>query len=177
MKRGTDMILSGLALLVLLIPFGVVAVLQKLSSPHEPVIFRQQRVGRNAKTFTMYKFRTMKTTAPQYAATKELADAEQYISKLGHFLRFTSIDELPQLFNVLRGDMSLIGPRPLIPQEDEVHYLRAYYGIDQLRPASPAGRKSTAGICLMTTTRFSMTASTSNTSAPGLTSRCFGGVC
>ena len=134
MKRGTDMILSGLALLVLLIPFGVVAVLQKFSSPHEPVIFRQQRVGRNAKTFTMYKFRTMKTTAPQYAATKELADAEQYISKLGHFLRFTSIDELPQLFNVLRGDMSLIGPRPLIPQEDEVHYLRAYYGIDQLRP-------------------------------------------
>ena len=72
----------------------------------------------------------MKTTAPQYAATKELADAEQYISKLGHSLRFTRINELPQLFNVWKGDMSLFGPRPLIPQEDEVHYLRADYGND-----------------------------------------------
>ena len=121
-KRATDAVLSGLALLVLLIPLGLVVILQKLSSPREPAIFRQQRVGRGGKLFTMYKFRTMKTTAPQYASTKEFADAEQYISKLGHILRSTSIDELPQLYNVLRGDMSLIGPRPLIPQEDEVHY-------------------------------------------------------
>lgn len=133
-KRATDAVLSGLALLVLLIPLGVVVILQKLSSPREPAIFRQQRVGRGGKLFTMYKFRTMKTSAPQYASTKEFANAEQYISKLGHILRSTSIDELPQLYNVLRGDMSLIGPRPLIPQEDEVHYLRAYYGVDQLRP-------------------------------------------
>lgn len=121
-KRVTDAVLSGLALLVLLIPLGVVVILQKLSSPCEPAIFRQQRVGRGGKLFTMYKFRTMKTSAPQYASTKEFANAEQYISKLGHILRSTSIDELPQLYNVLRGDMSLIGPRPLIPQEDEVHY-------------------------------------------------------
>lgn len=133
-KRGTDVVLSGLALLVLLLPLGLVVIAQKLSSPSEPAIFRQRRVGRGGRVFTMYKFRTMKTTAPQYASTKELADAEQYISKLGHILRCTSIDELPQLYNVLKGDMSLIGPRPLIPQEDEVHYLRAYYGIDQLRP-------------------------------------------
>ena len=85
-------------------------VAQKISSPHEPAVFRQQRVGRGGKLFTMYKFRTMKTTAPQYASTKEFADAEQYISKLGHILRSTSIDELPQLYNVLKGDMSLIGP-------------------------------------------------------------------
>ena len=117
-KRATDAVLSGLALLVLLIPLGLVVILQKLSSPHEPAIFRQQRVGRGGKLFTMYKFRTMKTSAPQYASTKEFADAEQYISKLGHILRSTSIDELPQLYNVLRGDMSLIGPRPLIPQEE-----------------------------------------------------------
>lgn len=133
-KRATDAVLSGLALLVLLIPLGLVVILQKLSSPREPAIFRQQRVGRSGKLFTMYKFRTMKTSAPQYASTKEFANADQYISRLGHILRSTSIDELPQLYNVLRGDMSLIGPRPLIPQEDEVHYLRAYYGIDQLRP-------------------------------------------
>lgn len=133
-KRLTDVVLSALALLILLIPLIAIIFVQKISSPHEPAIFRQKRVGRCGKVFTMYKFRTMKTTAPKYAATKEFEDAEQYISKLGHFLRFTSIDELPQLFNVLKGDMSLIGPRPLIPQEDEVHYLRAYYGIDQLRP-------------------------------------------
>lgn len=120
-KRGTDVVLSGLALLVLLLPLGLVVIAQKLSSPSEPAIFRQRRVGRGGRVFTMYKFRTMKTTAPQYASTKELADAEQYISKLGHILRCTSIDELPQLYNVLKGDMSLIGPRPLIPQEDEVH--------------------------------------------------------
>lgn len=134
MKRITDVLLSGLALLLLLLPLGLVVIAQKISSPHEPAIFRQKRVGRGGRVFTMYKFRTMKTTAPQYASTKEFADADQYISKLGHILRCTSIDELPQLYNVLKGDMSLIGPRPLIPQEDEVHYLRAYYGIDQLRP-------------------------------------------
>ena len=133
-KRVTDVLISGLALLILFIPMGLVVVAQKISSPHEPAVFRQQRVGRGGKLFIMYKFRTMKTSAPQYASTKEFADAEQYISKLGHILRSTSIDELPQLYNVLKGDMSLIGPRPLIPQEDEVHYLRAYYGVDQLRP-------------------------------------------
>lgn len=133
-KRLTDVVLSALALLILLIPLIAIIFVQKISSPHEPAIFRQKRVGRCGKVFTMYKFRTMKTTAPKYAATKEFEDAEQYISRLGHILRSTSVDELPQLFNVLKGDMSLIGPRPLIPQEDEVHYLRAYYGIDQLRP-------------------------------------------
>lgn len=133
-KRLTDVILSALALLLLIVPFIAIFIIQKVSSPHEPALFRQERVGRGGKIFTMYKFRTMKTTAPKYASTKEFSDAEQYISRVGHILRCTSVDELPQLFNVLKGDMSLIGPRPLIPQEDEVHYLRAYYGIDQLRP-------------------------------------------
>lgn len=133
-KRLTDVVLSTAALLLLLVPLAVIVFVQKISSPREPAIFRQRRVGRNGKVFTMYKFRTMKTTAPKYASTKEFEDAEKYISRVGHILRRTSVDELPQLFNVLKGDMSLIGPRPLIPQEDEVHYLRAYYGIDQLRP-------------------------------------------
>lgn len=133
-KRLADIALSAFALLILLIPLVVIIIVQKISSPQEPAIFRQRRVGCAGKVFTMYKFRTMKTTAPKYASTKEFENAEQYISRVGHILRCTSIDELPQLFNVLKGDMSLIGPRPLIPQEDEVHYLRAYYGIDQLRP-------------------------------------------
>lgn len=133
-KRVLDVIISAVALVVLALPFLLVAFLQKLSSPSEPVFFRQMRVGQNSHMFYITKFRTMKSTAPKYSSTGELENAEQYISKLGRFLRDTSIDELPQLFNVLVGDMSLIGPRPLIRQERSVHYLRRYYGVDQLKP-------------------------------------------
>ena len=123
-----DMVVSGMALVVLAIPFLFVAVLQKLSSPNEPVFFRQKRVGQDSHVFYIVKFRTMKSTAPKYSSTGNLQNADSYISKLGRFLRDTSIDELPQLFNVLVGDMSLIGPRPLIRQERSVHFLRRYYG-------------------------------------------------
>lgn len=134
MKRIFDMVVSGMALVVLAIPFLFVAVLQKLSSPNEPVFFRQKRVGQDSHVFYIVKFRTMKSTAPKYSSTGNLQNADSYISKLGRFLRDTSIDELPQLFNVLVGDMSLIGPRPLIRQERSVHFLRRYYGVDQLKP-------------------------------------------
>lgn len=133
-KRVLDVLISGMALIILAIPFLFVALLQKLSSPSEPVFFRQKRVGQNSHVFYITKFRTMKSTAPKYSSTGDLKNAESYISKLGRFLRDTSIDELPQLFNVLMGDMSLIGPRPLIRQERSVHYLRRYYGVDQLKP-------------------------------------------
>lgn len=133
-KRVFDVVVSAMALVVLAVPFAVVALLQKLSSPTEPVFFRQKRVGQNSHVFYITKFRTMKSTAPKYSATGELQNADAYISRLGRFLRDTSIDELPQLFNVLVGDMSLIGPRPLIRQERSVHYLRRYYGVDQLKP-------------------------------------------
>ena len=133
-KRCFDVVIAAMALVVLAIPFMVVALLQKLSSPTEPVFFRQKRVGQDSHVFYITKFRTMKSTAPKYSATGELQNADAYISKLGRFLRDTSIDELPQLFNVLTGDMSLIGPRPLIRQERSVHFLRRYYGVDQLKP-------------------------------------------
>ncbi len=133
-KRVFDVLISGMALIVLAIPFLFVAILQKLSSPNEPVFFRQKRVGQGSHVFYITKFRTMKSSAPKYSSTGNLQDADSYISKLGRFLRDTSIDELPQLWNVLKGDMSLIGPRPLIRQERSVHFLRRYYGVDQLKP-------------------------------------------
>ena len=133
-KRLLDTIIASFALVVLAIPFAVIAILQKLNSPKEPIFFRQKRVGQNSRVFYIIKFRTMKSTAPKYSSTGELENAEEYISKLGRFLRDTSIDELPQLFNVVFGDMSLIGPRPLIRHERNVHYLRRYYGVDQLKP-------------------------------------------
>ena len=133
-KRVFDVLVSSMALIVLAIPFLIVAALQKLSSPTEPVFFRQKRVGQNSRMFYIVKFRTMKSTAPKYSSSGQLKNADAYISKLGRFLRDTSIDELPQLFNVLVGDMSLIGPRPLIRQERSVHFLRRYYGVDQLKP-------------------------------------------
>lgn len=133
-KRWFDVVISAMALVVLAVPFLLVALLQKLSSPAEPVFFRQKRVGQNSHVFYITKFRTMKSTAPKYSATGELHNADAYITRMGRFLRDTSIDELPQLFNVLAGDMSLIGPRPLIRQERSVHYLRRYYGVDQLKP-------------------------------------------
>lgn len=133
-KRVMDVLLSGLALCLLAFPFLLIAVLQKISSPTEPVFFRQRRVGQNGHAFYITKFRTMKSTAPKYLPTGSLQDSDSYISKLGRFLRDTSIDELPQLFNVLTGDMSLVGPRPLIRQERSIHFLRRYYGVDQLKP-------------------------------------------
>lgn len=133
-KRAGDFVLSLLALVVLIIPFLLVAILQKISSPNEPVFFRQRRVGQNGHLFYITKFRSMKSSAPKYSATGELKDSDAYISRLGRFLRDTSIDELPQFFQVLTGKMSIIGPRPLIPQEREVHRFRKYSGVYQLCP-------------------------------------------
>lgn len=133
-KRLFDVIVSAVALLILALPFLAVAILQKIASPKEPILFPQRRVGQNSRVFYMFKFRTMSSNAPKYSSTGQLDNPEQYISRLGRFLRDTSIDELPQLYNVLKGDMSLIGPRPLIRQERTVHYLRRFYGVDQLKP-------------------------------------------
>lgn len=133
-KHILDVILALAMLFVLALPMLVVCVLQKLSSPHEPIFFHQLRVGRGGKTITITKFRSMKSSAPKYLPTGEMLDGTLYISKLGRFLRDTSIDELPQLFQVVRGDMSLIGPRPLIRQESVIQELRKELGIYQLRP-------------------------------------------
>lgn len=99
-----------------------------------PVIFKQSRIGKNGQPFIIYKFRTMGINAPHELATSQANNADRYINKVGKFLRKTSLDELPQLFNVVIGDMSLIGPRPLIPNEKEINKKRMDLGIYQFLP-------------------------------------------
>lgn len=99
-----------------------------------PVIFRQWRMGADRRPFICFKFRTMTADAPHNCATAELCTPERYITPVGALLRATSLDELPQLFNVLRGDMSLIGPRPVICEERELIGLRDSLGVYAIRP-------------------------------------------
>ena len=98
-----------------------------------PVLFRQQRVGRNNEVFSIYKFRTMKNNTGN-VATAQLKNSDEFITRSGRFFRKTSLDELPQLFNILKGDMSFVGPRPLIPEEEEIRQLRNKKGVYAVRP-------------------------------------------
>lgn len=135
--RHVKAVLDFLGALVLILLFGplllVVTILIRLDSPG-PAIFRQVRVGRGGTLFTIFKFRTMKTGTPDLS-TEEM-QRQQYdpYTKLGPFLRKTSLDELPQLFNVLRGEMSFIGPRPALPSQEDVNTMRAAQGADIVRP-------------------------------------------
>ena len=129
-KRTADILISFCALL-LLSPIFLVVSLISLIKQGKPILIGQRRYGKNAKVFKVLKFRTMRNDAPTVAS----ADIKkQYITKWGSVLRKTSIDELPQLINVLKGDMSLVGPRPLIVQEKEIHELRLKEGIYAVRP-------------------------------------------
>ena len=132
-KRVLDIIASALLLIIFLIPGLIIATLIKLTSPG-PVLFRQQRVGKYGRPFIIYKFRSMTVNAPAQKSTAEFTNANQYITGIGHFLRKTSVDELPQLLNVLKGDMSVVGPRPLIITEKSINQRRHELGIDQLLP-------------------------------------------
>lgn len=133
-RRLFEFCVALVAAIVLLIPFLLVAIAQKISSPDEPIFFMQKRIGKNDQPFYIIKFRSMKTSAPKSVATGALENPEMYVSKLGNFLRQTSIDELPQIYNVLLGQMSIVGPRPLIPEEEEIQFLRWYYGIYAVPP-------------------------------------------
>lgn len=133
LKRAMDVVLSVICLLILLIPMGIIAIAIYLDDPGK-VIFSQKRVGRNGKRFRFYKFRTMKEDTPKYLSTMEIEDPNQYITRFGKFLRRSSLDELPQLYNVLKGDMSLVGPRPLISDEYEIHQMRMRFGVYAVRP-------------------------------------------
>ena len=132
-KRVLDFLIALFALAITLLPMLFISLLIKADS-RGSAVFRQQRIGRGGKPFTCYKFRTMKVSTPASCATDDLSDADGYITRFGKFLRKTSLDELPQLFNVLKGDMSLIGPRPLIPEETDVHARRMEAGVYRLRP-------------------------------------------
>ena len=132
MKRVFDFTVS-LLLIIILSPLFLLISLIILIDAGCPVIFRQYRVGKDNKLFYIYKFRTMKNTT-RNAAKCELDESESCITASGRLLRKTSLDEMPQLFNVLRGDMSFVGPRPLIPEEKEIRALRKEYNVYSVRP-------------------------------------------
>lgn len=132
-KRLMDMLFSAVMLVLFTPVFLIVFILIKRENK-KSVIFRQQRVGKNGRLFYIYKFRTMKDTTPANKATSELENARNHITKIGKFLRNTSLDETPQFFNVLKGDMALIGARPLVPSETQTHTLRRQRGIYATRP-------------------------------------------
>ena len=132
-KRAVDVTVACIGLLVLLIPMLIIAILIKLESPG-PALFKQLRMGLGGKPFTIYKFRTMKKDAPPELATLEFKDSSDYITRVGGFLRRTSIDELPQLFNIIKGDMSIVGYRPVCLTEEKLNALRMEYGVFALRP-------------------------------------------
>ena len=132
-KRILDMTLSA-ALLALLSPAMLLIALAVRIDTEGNAIFKQTRIGKNGKTFTCYKFRTMYVTAPKNTPKSALISSESHITPVGRFLRRTSLDELPQLYNVLRGEMSIVGPRPLIAEEGEIHELRRRCGVTAARP-------------------------------------------
>ena len=131
-KRGFDIVLSAMGLLILFIPLAVICLFIYIDDPGK-VLFRQYRIGLHGKRFKVYKLRTMSVSTPKYMSTGEVDYPDQYITRVGHILRKLSIDELPQLFNVLRGDMSLVGPRPLIADEYEIHEMRMRFGVYNIR--------------------------------------------
>lgn len=133
-KRGFDIFFSLVAIIILAIPMMIIALWIKIDSPHEKVLFKQERIGINNIPFTILKFRSMRDDAPHQMATENFENPEVYITRVGKILRKTSMDELPQLLNVLKGDMSIVGPRPLIPKEKYVLKLRDEYGANKILP-------------------------------------------
>ncbi|MDO4363400.1 MAG: sugar transferase [Clostridia bacterium] len=131
-KRLFDIVVSFFSLIVLS-PLFLFIIAVNFFTPNCKVFFSHERRGRSGKPFKIYKFQTMRNDTPN-CATGELENPEQYITKFGAFLRKTSMDELPQLWNILKGDMSFVGPRPLISSEIRAHRLRLEYGVYRFRP-------------------------------------------
>ena len=132
-KRLFDCVLSLIGIIVLIPLFIIIGILIKVDS-RGPVIFKQKRYGKNKEPFYIYKFRTMASDAPQNVATKDLNDSKKYITKIGAFLRRTSLDELPQLFNILLRQMTIVGPRPVVLKEENLIIARDLYGANDIKP-------------------------------------------
>lgn len=131
-KRGIDFIVSLLGVVILSPILLILAIAIKVDS-RGPILFCQKRVGIHCSHFKIYKFRTMRTDTPKDTPTHLLADPEQYITKVGKFLRKTSLDELPQIFNILKGEMSIVGPRPALwNQYDLIEEREKYHANDVL---------------------------------------------
>lgn len=133
LKRLGDISISLIAITLFCPVFILIAIAIKLDS-EGPVIFKQKRFGIHKKTFYVFKFRTMKVESPKYVATRDLQNPEQWITRVGTFLRKTSLDELPQLCNILVGDMSIVGPRPVVVSERDVIEAREKYGANDVLP-------------------------------------------
>jgi len=137
-KRIIDLILSTIGIIVL-IPFWIfIAIAIKIDDPG-PVFFRQKRIAKDAKDgtvkyFSILKYRSMKTSTPKDMPTHMLKNPEQYITKVGGFLRKTSLDELPQIFNIFAGQMAIVGPRPALYNQTDLYDERAKYNANKVRP-------------------------------------------
>ena len=132
-KRLIDLVLSTMGIIVLVIPMGVIALIIKITDPG-PALFKQKRIGIHKSYFNLYKFRSMKMSTPKDCPTHLLENPEQYITKIGKFLRKSSLDELPQLFNIWMGQMSVIGPRPALWNQDDLIAERDKYGANDVKP-------------------------------------------
>lgn len=132
-KRTFDLIVSLLGMVLLCWLFLIIAIAVKVTSPG-PIIFRQMRLGRRKRPFVMYKFRTMYTDVPSNLPTSEVNERQSYLTPVGAFLRRHSLDELPQLLNVFKGDMALVGPRPVILDERVQNAERSKLGVHAIRP-------------------------------------------
>ena len=132
-KAVTGRILAGGAFLLIAPAFGVIALLVKCTSPG-PVFFKQKRVGIGKSHFEILKFRTMRTDTPKDVPTHQLENPEQYITPIGKFLRKTSLDELPQLINIVKGDMAIVGPRPALWNQFDLIEERDKYGANDILP-------------------------------------------
>ena len=132
-KRVIEIFLSFFGLVFLSLPMLIIAIAIKVDSKG-PVFFKQKRVGIHKKHFNILKFRTMRTDTPHDAPTHELSDPKRWITKVGGFLRKTSLDELPQLFNIFGGSMSVIGPRPALWNQFDLIEERDKYGANDLKP-------------------------------------------
>lgn len=131
-KRAFDICLAFTGLVVLIPLFAAIALIIKFDSKG-PVLFRQKRIGKDGGTFEIYKFRTMHVNTPDIS-TEKLVDFKDYVTKSGHWLRRTSLDELPQLMNILAGDMSFVGPRPALYNQYELIRMREEMGVNKLVP-------------------------------------------
>lgn len=132
LKRAFDLVLGTVALVILAVPLIIIAIAVKLTSPG-PVLYWSDRVGVRNSIFRMPKFRSMRIDAP-VVATHLLKNPDQWLTPIGSFLRKTSLDELPQLLSILRGDMSFVGPRPALFNQDDLIALRTQAGVDGLVP-------------------------------------------
>jgi len=136
-KRLADLILSGIAIILLALPMLIVAIAIKIDDPG-PVLFKQKRVGKkkNGKItyFKIWKFRSMKMSTPHDTPTHLLENPEQYITRVGRFIRKTSIDELPQIYQVFTSKLSIIGPRPALWSQEDLIAEREKYGANDVKP-------------------------------------------